>query len=38
MAVSSDATCRSLRSPKEGPLVIEMTEGKQTLLHTVSHH
>jgi len=28
MAISSDATCRGLRSPKEGPLVLELTEGK----------
>ena len=28
MAASGDATCRGIRSPKDGPMVLEMTRGE----------
>ena len=30
VAMSGDATCRGLRSPRDGPLVMEFTKGKDS--------
>ena len=32
LAMSADATCRGLRSPRDGPLVMEFTKGKSCAL------
>ena len=32
LSMSADATCRGLRSPRDGPLVMEFTKGTQQSL------
>ena len=35
LAMSADATCRGIRSPRDGPLVMELTKGMAPLLFQV---
>ncbi len=33
LSMSADATCRGLRSPTDGPLVMELTKGMMILVY-----